>query len=229
MGKRPRRKRRLRGPAPKGQSGPYEIRSGASSFSTLHVNAESWERGIRTADNWLGKGASLLRAAAILYDTLLSERGADGPQRGRIGEQVVFCAALAAENALKAIIMARMEPSAPLTGKFPESIRGHSLRSLAETAAFAAVDQVEDDALDHGEDYIEWIGRYPAGLYPESVAAGRFMAPGRLFEAYRAMFHRAVEIVARENTDRGRAPRTFSADEWIERQRRQFLRLASPS
>lgn len=229
MSKRPRRKRRLPGPAPRGQSGPYEIRSGASSFSTLHVNAESWERGIRRADNWLTKGASLLRAAAILNRTMLSEQGTIEPNRGMIGEQIVFCAALAAENALKAIVMARTDLRGELTGKFPECIQGHSLRALAQTAAFSAVNSIEDDAIDHGEDYIEWIGRYPTGLHPESVAAGRSMAPTPLFKAYRAIFHRAVKIVACENIDRGHVPTTFSADEWIERQRQHFRQLASPS
>lgn len=227
MGRRPRRGRRLQGPAPKGQSGSYEFRSGASSFSRRHVNAESWELGVRTADNWLTKGASLLRAAAILHETMVAEGLAAAPNRATIGEQVVFCAALAAENALKAIIMSRTEFRSPLTGKFPEFIQGHSLRALAETAVFSALNLVEDDALDHGEDYIEWIGRYPTGVRPESVAAGRSMSPGPLFEAYRAIFHRAVEIVARENTARGRAPRSFTAGEWIERQRRHFLELVS--
>jgi hypothetical protein len=121
-----------------------------------------------------------------------------------------------------------MDSNEPFTRAFPESLNGHSLAALAEAADFRVLTAVEEDALGHGEDYIEWIGRYPTALRPESVAAGRAMAPSALHAAFVAMFHRAVERVAQEVTERGRHPPQYTRADWIKREQEFFLGLASP-
>ena len=76
------------------------------------------ERGLRTAGNWLTKGASL-RSASQRHNALLAERASGRPHRAMIGEQIVL-PARAVENALKGIIMSRIGHWGPLTGKFPD-------------------------------------------------------------------------------------------------------------
>jgi hypothetical protein len=226
--RRPKKGRRLANAAPVGTSGPFRIRSGASSFSEAHVDPARWEKSLRGPQQWLVKGASLLRASSILRATWTGENDIAHAGRAAIIEQVILLAALAVENALKGIILYRTDPPAPLSGKFPNSIAGHSLELLAAAAGFATEDAVEIDALDHGEDYIEWIGRYPTATRPQGVPAGRSIAPGTLFAAYARMFHRIVELVAREVYARGHAPPGYTREEWVEHERAFYLQMTAP-
>jgi hypothetical protein len=176
----------------------------AANFSEVHVDAGTFDRDVRSADNWVRVGASLLRAArAILRQVNLDFIARTSPEfaltpgsRDSVVHQAIFLAALAVENGLKAVIAAGM-PGAlpnPPSGKLPADLSGHDLVDLASPgrAGIVPADDREAEALKRGQNYVEWLGRYPSSPAHDEHHTRAAVDAGAMFAAYERLFFRCV-------------------------------------
>ena len=114
-------------------------------------------------------------------------------------QQAIFLAALAVENGLKAAIAGRVggPPLSPPSGKLPDELLGHDLVDLAKRAAVDPLDSHEGEALKRGQNYIEWLGRYPSTQSHKEQHTCATIDVGALFKAYGRLFVRCAEEAQR--------------------------------
>jgi hypothetical protein len=187
----------------------------AANFSDEHVDRETFDRDVRSGDNWVREGASLLRAArAVMRQVYLDylQRMEDPGDERRPGSrsdivnQAIFLAALAVENGLKAVIAEGMPGALPIppSGALPNELRGHDLVDLASTgrAGMAPVDEHEKEALKRGQSYIEWLGRYPATAAHDEHHTRAAVNVNAIFSAYERVFSRCVQQAERRRCSR---------------------------
>jgi hypothetical protein len=178
----------------------------AANFSDEHVEPALFDRDVRSGDNWVRKGASLLRAArAVMRQAELDyvqridavQRDSRPGSRDDVVHQAIFLAALAVENGLKAVIaegLPTVLPTPP-SGKLPKELQGHDLVDLASPAraAVAVTNEHEREALKRGENYIEWLGRYPSTIAHDEHHTRAAVDVGAMFSAYERLFFRCAE------------------------------------
>jgi hypothetical protein len=176
----------------------------AANFSDEHIEPAVFDQDVRSGDNWVRKGSSLLRAArAVMRQVYLDYiQRMDALQDSRPGvrdevvHQAIFLAALAVENGLKAVIAEEMQVVPPTRpGVLPEELRGHDLLDLAsaQRADMAPVDEHEREALKRGQNYIEWLGRYPSTAAHDEHHTRAAVDVNAMFAAYERLFFRCVE------------------------------------
>jgi hypothetical protein len=115
--------------------------------------------------------------------------------------QAAFLGALAVENALKALILARIAhlragSETPLT-KLPKGITGHDLGDLARKAGLVTCDAGELQILEAGEHIIAGCGRYPTMTKAEETPSRISMNPQGAFDACERLCLRCVEEIAK--------------------------------
>lgn len=115
--------------------------------------------------------------------------------RDDVVHQAVFLAALAVENGLKAVIAEGLPLvlPAPPSGVLPAELRGHDLVDLSQRASVAASDDQEGEALKRGENYIEWLGRYPSTIAHDEHHTRAAIDVGAMFSAYERLFFKCAE------------------------------------
>jgi hypothetical protein len=156
---------------------------------------------------WLREGASRLRAASVLLCqaerdfmafSQIVQRGDSPPPLAPVGFTAVMLAAMAAENAIKGVIVEKQGPAAKEELKFGVARDpSHDLWKLAEYAGIKPEDKYEEDALRHGRQFLTWLGRYPSPMAAKSYPLGWAVSPPLLLQAYRRIFLRAAEATAR--------------------------------
>ena len=164
-----------------------------------------WEHAIREPRNWLLKGAASLRAARVLRRQI---GAANDPYSADLANVMVMLAAIAVENALKAIIVSGAAGVGAPTGAFPTAIKGHDLAKLAATAT--ATDPVkvnvpsdadEKDAIEHGSFYTKTGGRYHSSLTFQEDPERPSLAFD-VIDVYERIFLRAVRVVVERTPGR---------------------------
>jgi hypothetical protein len=195
--------------APAGAGAMADVEPGkAANFSDEHVGPANFDRDVRSGDNWVRVGASLLRAArAVLrqvhldFNERLNEKQERHPgSRSDVVHQAVFLAALSVENGLKAVIAEGLpSPAAAPSGVLPAELRGHDLLDLASPSRASIIpgDDHEREALKRGQNYIEWLGRYPSTAAHDEHHTRAAVDLGAMFSAYERLFLRCVEEAAR--------------------------------
>jgi hypothetical protein len=191
----------------------------AVEFSDRHVPAWSFDMSIRMGESWLQPGAALLRASRVvmrqcLLDGSRQKKAIESwkpgddmpPMLAQLHLEVLFLAAFAVENALKAVIaggMSFLPPNSAPSGELPAQLRGHDLCELAIRAGIMANDEDEKEALKRGQNFTEWLGRYPSPIAHDeqhsSVSVADLRSP---VAAYERLFFRCVEEVARRTCHR---------------------------
>jgi hypothetical protein len=153
---------------------------------------------------WLMYGASLLRASHVLKKQDAEDALRRGPGSPvAVTFQAIMLAAMAVENALKAVLSEMGKITVRRTNKSAAKLEfpcgGHNLKDLATHAGVAVApgDKHEEDALEHGEIFIATVGRYPLAIEAEKQVTGGGMRPPQLVDAYTRIFHRSGEAMAR--------------------------------
>lgn len=179
----------------------------AANFSDVHIDRGTFDRDVRSGDNWVRTGASLLRAArAVMRQVQLDfiqhmspDFNVQPGSRDGVVHQAIFLAALAVENGLKAVIaegLPAARPSPP-SGKLPNELgrNGHDLVDLAspKRADVVPADDHEREALKRGQNYIEWLGRYPSSPAHDEQHTRAAVDVGAMFSAYERLFFRCVD------------------------------------
>jgi hypothetical protein len=189
----------------------------AGNFSDQYVDTATFDRDVRSSDNWTRVGESLMRAARAVMrqahlDATRPHAEVDNEGRGAlVVNQAIFLAAFALENALKAVIAERhhqaLQGVSP--GKLPSELSDHDLDDLASTdrANIVPADNHEREALKRGQNYTEWLGRYatPVSHRQHHSRAAVDVLP--LLAAYERLFGRCIEAAETYKQRRlGRTP-----------------------
>jgi hypothetical protein len=221
----------------------------AAQFSDKHIPAWSFDMLVRQGDSWLTSGASLLRAShAVMRQCLVDGSQLKATvQNWKPGDEdlpsspaslhleVLLLAAFALENALKAVIAATLvlsPPPNPPSGELPPDLKskGHDLLDLAARVSIAPNDNHEEEALKRGQNFTEWLGRYPTPVAHDEHHSGLDIPDLRVpLAAYERLFFRCVEAVARltcqrfrNGTHKDKDPEELAAEE-----RARYERAAS--
>jgi hypothetical protein len=202
----------------------------AAVFDATSMSATNFANLAKRGLFWIDAGASLLRSS----DALMRQAEADAtrftvgartppPRRSAVALQAIMLAAMALENALKSILAetGRITHDAK-TGKLLFGCGGHDVKALAALVSITPTDKAEQHALEHGERFITSVGRYPLAITPDKQSRASGMSPPRLVEAYRRLFFRCAEKMARSQFPNWPDPPTKSPEEHIEFWRRQL-------
>jgi hypothetical protein len=109
------------------------------------------------------------------------------PLQGGLTLPAMMLAAMACEDILKAVVVAKRQPR---IGGLPQG--GHDLEELARSAGIPATGD-EVAALKAGKDLIMYAGRYPTGVTANATPGGFAVAPNPLWGAYEQIFLRCGE------------------------------------
>ncbi len=190
---------------------------------------------------WLDSGSELVRAARAIARQSAIDAGTfrtwialpaevQGtvamPHRARITMQAAFLGALAVENGLKGLFVAKqmaIEPRSPVasppTARLPKELVQHDLEELSIIAAFDTSDPADREALAAGKSITEGFGRYPTMTSAKTTPTTYNMSIQATFDAFERLFFKCVDEVARALHPRfcvGNTPDKFAA-EWVMR------------
>jgi|HubBroStandDraft_6_1064221.scaffolds.fasta_scaffold513620_1 hypothetical protein len=184
----------------------------AAVFSNHHIEPAAFATLLGSPHQWLWAGASLIRASRAVMRQLDLDSAAimasqpGGPpitHRSPVAAQAMMLAAMACEDALKALMLAK-DPKlvGATTYELPNLMKGaHDLCELATRALYIPADDDQRAALKEGGFFITWVGRYPTMTAAEDNPAGfQFHAPS-LHAAYEAIFMSCADQVARLTRD----------------------------
>ena len=122
----------------------------------------------------------------------------------------VMNAAFAVENALKGAILCEDDrapqqntPQNELS-QIPKKAKGHDLVELARNAGFVAKVEHEKNAIEYGEKYTTWLGRYPATFFASDWSGFSMTNAYALVNAYTSIFFQLVDLVSRREYQCGR-------------------------
>jgi hypothetical protein len=140
-------------------------------FETLKKTSYAWQKGAREL---IGAANVLLNAYERTIASTCVETPPFEPNEQSLWRPMMVLYALAAENLLKAIIIARGEDPAP-SGKLVEWFRTHKLVEHAKRARLSFIPR--PGLLETLREFIE-SGKYPIGTNPKSgLRTNQFIYP----------------------------------------------------
>lgn len=140
-------------------------------FNTLKSTAYAWQNDAREL---IGAANVLLNAYEVSLGSTSVEKPPFEPNERNLWRPLMVLYALAVENLLKAIIIARGEDPAP-DGKLAKWFKHHNLTRLAERAKLSFTPK--SGLLETLRDFIE-SGKYPIGKDAQSgLRSNEFMHP----------------------------------------------------
>jgi hypothetical protein len=206
-------------PTPTAPPGPVILDLTAAvgvGHSGLRTDAQSFDALVRNPDAWLRKSAELFRASMAVLRQWAIDQAAFEAAVARaeqaaadsldicsfayVGHQAMFLGALGAENAIKAVIVARRDPATFPPGvvmtQVPTALGRHNLEQLAAMARGVGQNAGETEVLRHGEMVISWLGRYPVDVAGEVMPTMHQFHPQRFVGACGQIWQRCLEAVA---------------------------------
>lgn len=169
----------------------------AVEFSSYQMASERFDNMKGVPDFWILSSGSLLRAARTLWRPA-SKEFVTSSNGYTVADQAFMLAAMACENALKALIVARQPALASTTpGKLPDELKGHDLEELAGRANYVAADEQGRQAIEYGRFFIEITGRYPTGTAAAHTPTN-MMRSAQLFPAFEGLALACIEAAIAE-------------------------------